>query len=130
MVVRQIFHFYLKITSSIHQAEKRIRQLHMKPSFLTSTVIDCRYSLEPRQRGRSNEYPETMFWIRNKKTGIPLQTKVVFFSIKKWGIRGYSLHGHGILMKCLHCQSDSLFILHHSLLPNLFPYRKRYFFKA
>ena len=24
--------------------------------------IDCRYSLEPPQRGGSNEYPQSMFW--------------------------------------------------------------------
>ena len=25
--------------------------------------IDCRYSLEPPQRGGSNEYPQSMFWL-------------------------------------------------------------------
>ena len=27
----------------------------------------CEYSLEPPQRGGSNEYPQCMFWIKNKK---------------------------------------------------------------
>ena len=29
--------------------------------------IDCGYSLEPPQRGGSNEYPQSMFLSRNKK---------------------------------------------------------------
>ena len=29
--------------------------------------IDCGYTLEPPRRGDSNEYPQSMFWIRNKK---------------------------------------------------------------
>ena len=29
--------------------------------------IDCGYTLEPPQRGGSNEYPQSMFWRKNKK---------------------------------------------------------------
>ena len=29
--------------------------------------IDCGYTLEPPQRGSSNEYPQSMFWSKNKK---------------------------------------------------------------
>ena len=29
--------------------------------------IDCAYTLEPPQRGGSNEYPQSMFWSKNKK---------------------------------------------------------------
>ena len=29
--------------------------------------IDCGYSLEPPRRGGSNEYPQYMFWSKNKK---------------------------------------------------------------
>ena len=29
--------------------------------------IDCGYTLEPPRRGGSNEYPQAMFWSRNKK---------------------------------------------------------------
>ena len=29
--------------------------------------IDCEYTLEPPQRGGSNEYPQSMFWSKNKK---------------------------------------------------------------
>ena len=29
--------------------------------------IDCGYTLEPPQRGGSNEYPQSMFWSKNMK---------------------------------------------------------------
>ena len=29
--------------------------------------IDCGYSLEPPRQGGSNEYPQSMFWSKNKK---------------------------------------------------------------
>ena len=29
--------------------------------------IDCVYTLEPPRRGGSNEYPQSMFWSKNKK---------------------------------------------------------------
>ena len=34
--------------------------------------IACRYMLESPRRGSSNENPQSMFWIKNKKIGIPL----------------------------------------------------------
>ena len=40
--------------------------------------IDCGHTLERRRRGGSNEYPKSMFWIKNKKKrGIPLHTPVL-----------------------------------------------------
>ena len=32
-----------------------------------SQNIDCGYTLEPPRRGGSNEYPQSMFWNKNKK---------------------------------------------------------------
>ena len=29
--------------------------------------LDCGYTLEPPRRGGSNEYPQSMFWSKNKK---------------------------------------------------------------
>ena len=59
--------------------------------------IDYGYTLEPPQRGGSNEYPQSMFWRKNKKN---MYTRVnPKFSIQKCGIRGCSLHGHVILMR-------------------------------
>ena len=42
--------------------------------------IDCGYTLEPPRRGGSNEYPQSMFWSKNKKNRYTL------------------LHGHVLLM--------------------------------
>ena len=48
--------------------------------------IDCGYTLEPPRRGGSNEYPQSMFWSKNKKKiGIPLHTPVLLY-IVLWGI--------------------------------------------
>ena len=38
--------------------------------------IDCGYRLEPPRRGGSNEYPQSMFWSKIRKIGIPLHTPV------------------------------------------------------
>ena len=35
---------------------------------ISSQNIECGYSLEPPRRGGSNEYPQSMFLSRNKKT--------------------------------------------------------------
>ena len=53
--------------------------------------IDCGYTIEPPQRGGSNEYPQSMFWSKNKK--IMLTPVNPSFTILKWGVRGSSLHG-------------------------------------
>ena len=41
--------------------------------------IDCGYTLEPPRRGGSNEYPQSMFWSKNKKIGLPLHTPVLLY---------------------------------------------------
>ena len=49
--------------------------------------IDCGYTLEPPRRGGSNEYPQSMFWSKNKKNRcIPLHTPVLPYI--KVGYRG------------------------------------------
>ena len=58
--------------------------------------IDSGYALEPPRRGGSNEYPQSMFWSKNKKNRYtPANPR---FSIYKWGSRGYTLHGHVFVM--------------------------------
>ena len=58
--------------------------------------IDRGYWLEPPHRGGSNEYPQSMFWIKNKKNWYtPVNPS---FTIKKWDMRGYTFHGHVFLM--------------------------------
>ena len=41
--------------------------IRKKLYFLHAENIDCRYTLEPPRRGGSNEYPQSMFCIKNKE---------------------------------------------------------------
>ena len=59
--------------------------------------INCGYTLEPPRRGGSNEYPQSMFWSKNKKNRFT--PAYPSFAIQKWGSRGYTLHGHVLMMK-------------------------------
>ena len=59
--------------------------------------IDCGYTLEPPRQGSSNEYPQSMFWSKNKKIDIPLQTPDFLY---KGGVQGNTFHGHVFLMTC------------------------------
>ena len=43
--------------------------------------IDCGYSLEPPRRGGSNEYPQSLFFLQNKKNNVYL-CKPPFYCIK------------------------------------------------
>ena len=53
---------------------------------ISAQNIDCGYSLEPPRRGGSNEYPQSMFLIRNKKNNV-YSCKSQFYYIKV-GLRG------------------------------------------
>ena len=57
--------------------------------------IDCGYSLEPPQRGGSNEYPQSMCLSRNKKNNI-YPSKPQFYYIKV-GFKGVE-----IILVCFH----------------------------
>ena len=61
--------------------------------------IDCGYTLEPPRRGGSNEYPQSMFWSKNKKNRYT--PAYPSFAIYKCGSRAYTLHGHVFMMKCV-----------------------------
>ena len=41
--------------------------------------IDSGYTLEPPRRGGYNEYPQSMFWSKKEKIGIPLHTPVLLY---------------------------------------------------
>ena len=41
--------------------------------------IDYGYTLELPRRGGSNEYPQSMFWSKIRKIGIPLHTPVLLY---------------------------------------------------
>ena len=48
----------------------KIEKFHQKNAdifLIFAQNIDCGYTLEPPRRGGSNEYPQSMFWSKNKK---------------------------------------------------------------
>ena len=47
--------------------------------------IDFGYTLEPARGGGSNEYPQSMFWSKNKKNRYTLHTPVLLY---KNGVQG------------------------------------------
>ena len=68
---------------------------------ISAQNIDCGYSLEPPRWGGSNEYPQSMFFSKNKKInaypGNPSFTK------KKWGLRGSKLYRYVFVMANIRC---------------------------
>ena len=48
--------------------------------------IDYGYTLEPPRRGGSNEYPQSMFWRKNKKNRYTMHTPVLQY--KSWVLGG------------------------------------------
>ena len=56
---------------------------------ISAQNIDCGYSLEPPRRGGSNEYPQSMFFSRNKKN-IVYPCKPQFYCIKV-GFKGVKI---------------------------------------
>ena len=59
--------------------------------------------LETPHRGVSNEYPQSMFYSKNKKNVYPVHPR---FTILKWGVKGYTSHGHVIRMEGNDSTSD------------------------
>ena len=57
--------------------------------YISAQNIDCGYSLEPPQRGNSNEYPPSMFLSRNKKNNV-YPCKSQFYYIKV-GFKGVNI---------------------------------------
>ena len=79
-----------------HQKLKKI-QLKTSGSFLISVLnIDCGYLLEPPWRGGSNEYPQSKFLSRNKKTNVYL-CKPQFYCIRV-GFKGSTLYRYVFVM--------------------------------
>ena len=46
---------------------KNFQQKNFDIFLIFAQNIDCGYTLEPPRRGGSNEYPQSMFWSKNKK---------------------------------------------------------------
>ena len=64
----------------------------------SNEYIDCGYSLEPPQRGGSNEYPQSMFLSRNKKNNV-YPCKPQFYYIKV-GFKGVKIYRHVFVIIC------------------------------
>ena len=48
---------------------------------------DCGYMLEPPWQGGSNEYPQSMFWVKKKKKiGIPLHPQFCYIQVGYKGV--------------------------------------------
>ena len=56
---------------------------------ISAQNINCGYSLEPPRRGGSNEYPQSMFSIKNKKNTV-YPSKPQFYYIKV-GFKGVKI---------------------------------------
>ena len=63
---------------------------------ISAQNIDCGYSLEPPQRGGSNEYPQSMLLSRNKKNDV-YPYKPQFYYIEM-GFKGSKLYRHVFVM--------------------------------
>ena len=61
--------------------------------------IDCGYTLETPRRGGSNEYPQSMFWNKNKK-------KKVYPSISQFCYIKLGLKGVYIPRTCFHDEKE------------------------
>ena len=58
----------MQYTAIFHDCKNDNFQMKIFDIFLIfAQNIDCGYTLEPPQRGGSNEYPQSMFWSKNKK---------------------------------------------------------------
>ena len=58
----------VQYTAIFHGCKNDNFQINFFDIFLIFTQnIDCGYTLELPQRGGSNEYPQSMFWSKNKK---------------------------------------------------------------
>ena len=72
MLVSEFFIHYanmsVQYTAIFHGHKNDNFQMKFFDIFLIfAQNIDCGYTFEPPQRGGSNEYPQSMFWSKNKK---------------------------------------------------------------
>ena len=58
---------------------ENFHQINLDIFLIFAQNIDCGYTLEPPRRGGSNEYPQSMFWSKNKKNRYTLQTPVLLY---------------------------------------------------
>ena len=75
-----------------HNGEKNVRFF-----LIFAQNIDCGYTLEPTQCGGSSEYPQLMFWSKNKKI-MYTPVNLIYSIYKTVECKGSSFHGHVCMM--------------------------------
>ena len=71
-----------------HQTNEDFRIKNSDIFHISAQNIDCGHSLEPPQRGGSNEYPQSMFLSRNKKNNeYPCKPQFYYIKVGFKGIR-------------------------------------------
>ena len=83
-------HAYSNILKTFHHPKLNVFRYKNSDIFhISAQNIDCGYSLEPPQRGGSNEYPQSMFLSRNKKNYVyPCKPQ---FNCIKVGFKGVKI---------------------------------------
>ena len=80
----------MQICRKFHLSKTEKIQIKTSDIFhISAQNIDCGYSLEPRLRGDSNEYPQSLFLSRNKKKNV-YPCKPQFYYIKV-GFKGVKI---------------------------------------
>ena len=89
-------HAYLNILKILPPKNENFQIKNSNIFHISAQNIDYEYSLEPPRRGGSNEYPQSMFLSRNKKT-IFYTCKPQFYYIT-WGLGGSELYKRVFVM--------------------------------
>ena len=79
----------LNIMKSLPPKNENFQMKNSYSFHISAPNIYCGYSLEPPRRGGSNEYPQSMFLIRNKKNNV-YPCKPQFYYIKV-GFKGVKI---------------------------------------
>ena len=82
-------HTYSNILKKLTPDNENFQIKNSDTFHISAQNIDCGYSLEPPQRGGSNEYPQSMFLSRNKKNNV-YPCKPQFYCIKM-GFKGVKI---------------------------------------
>ena len=77
------------INGRFHLQKLKKMQIKTLIFFHISTQnIDCGYSLEPPQRGGSNEYPQSMFSSKNKENNVyPCKPQFYYIKVGYKGVK-------------------------------------------
>ena len=74
-------HAYSNILKILQSKKGKISDKNSDTFQISAQSIDCGYSLEPPRRGGSNDYPQSIFFSRNKKNYV-YPYKPQFYHIK------------------------------------------------